>query len=81
MTNHRQLNLGCGFDKRDDFLNVDGFVGCEPDLLMDIDTTPWPLESNAFDFILMKHVLELVRASMASQRSCRRFIASCHREV
>ena len=63
MTNHRQLNLGCGFDKRDDFLNVDGFVGCEPDLLMDIDTTPWPLESNAFDFILMKHVLEHVGES------------------
>jgi predicted SAM-dependent methyltransferase len=55
-----KLNLGCGFDKRDGWLNVDGFAGCGPDLLMDIETTPWPLETSAFEHVLLKHVLEHV---------------------
>jgi predicted SAM-dependent methyltransferase len=55
-----KLNLGCGFDKREGWLNADGFAGCEPDLLMDIEATPWPLDSDAFEHVLMKHVLEHV---------------------
>jgi predicted SAM-dependent methyltransferase len=57
-----KLNLGCGFDKRDGWLNVDGFAACEPDRLLDIEATPWDLETNAFEHILMKHVLEHVGA-------------------
>src|SRR3954471_11200980 len=55
-----KLNLGCGFDKREGFANGDGYAGCEPDVLMDIETVPWPLETNQFEFVLMKHVLEHV---------------------
>lgn len=58
-----KLNLGCGFDKRDGWLNADGFAGCAPDLLMDIEKTPWPLETSAFDHVLLKHVLEHVGAA------------------
>ncbi|MDB5426113.1 MAG: hypothetical protein JWP28_722 [Phenylobacterium sp.] len=57
-----KLNLGCGFDKREGWLNVDGFAACEPDRLLDIEATPWDLETNAFEHILMKHVLEHVGA-------------------
>jgi len=57
-----KLNLGCGFDKREGWLNADAFPACEPDLLMDIEATPWPLETNAFDHVLLKHVLEHVGA-------------------
>lgn len=58
----RKLNLGCGFDKREGFLNADNFSECNPDLLLDIETIPWPLENSSFEFILMKHVLEHVGA-------------------
>jgi SAM-dependent methyltransferase len=62
----RKLNLGCGFDKREGFLNVDGFAGCQPDQLWDLETTPWPWADNAFDHVLMKHVLEHVGADFKS---------------
>jgi SAM-dependent methyltransferase len=57
-----KLNLGCGFDKRDGWLNVDSFAACEPDRFLDIEKTPWDLETSAFEHILMKHVLEHVGA-------------------
>ena len=57
-----RLNLGCGFDKREGWLNVDSFAECEPDILLDIEQTPWALPSDAFEHVLMKHVLEHVGA-------------------
>ena len=62
----RRLNLGCGFDKRPDFINADSFPECDPDVRMDIETFPWPFEDNAFDYILMKHVLEHVGETFAT---------------
>ena len=57
-----KLNLGCGFDKRDGWLNVDNFAECAPDQLLDIEQTPWDLPTNGFDHVLAKHVLEHVGA-------------------
>lgn len=59
----RRLNLGCGFDKREGFINADKFARCEPDVLVDLEIQPWPFEDNAFDYVLLKHVLEHVGAS------------------
>lgn len=58
-----KLNLGCGFDKREGWLNVDNFAACEPDRLLDLETTPWDLPSDAFEHVLLKHVLEHVGAA------------------
>lgn len=63
-----RLNLGCGFDKREGFINADSFTECSPDVLMDIESFPWPFEDDQFDYILMKHVLEHVGASFADFR-------------
>jgi predicted SAM-dependent methyltransferase len=57
-----KLNLGCGFDKREGWLNVDNFPECAPDRFLDIETTPWDLPTDAFEIVLMKHVLEHVGA-------------------
>jgi predicted SAM-dependent methyltransferase len=58
-----KLNLGCGFDKREGWLNVDNFAECQPDQLVDIEQTPWDLPTDGFEFVLMKHVLEHVGAT------------------
>ena len=67
-----KLNLGCGFDRREGFVNADSFVECQPDILMDIEVTPWPVEDDAFEYVLLKHVLEHVGADFSSFRSVMR---------
>jgi predicted SAM-dependent methyltransferase len=56
----KRLNLGCGFDKREGWVNADNFEACSPDLFVDIRSTPWPIGDNEYGYILMKHVLEHV---------------------
>src|SRR5262249_50684916 len=52
-----RLNLGCGYDKRPGFLNVDlqGFHA--PDLVADVTTLP-ELPSSHFELIVAQDVLE-----------------------
>lgn len=53
-----KLNLGCGSDRREGWINVDGWAGCAPDLVHDLETLPWPWPDDSADEILMSHVLE-----------------------
>ena len=53
-----QLNLGCGFDRREDYLNVDSWSACQPDLLVDLECPPWPFKNSSVTRILARHVLE-----------------------
>jgi SAM-dependent methyltransferase len=57
-----KLNLGCGYDRREGWLNVDAWAPCEPDQVLDIEVTPWDLPSDAFEHVLLNHVLEHVGA-------------------
>jgi len=59
---YRRLNLGCGFDRLEGFLNVDNFPESKPDLLLNIEATPWVLPTGHFEYVLIKHVLEHVGA-------------------
>jgi SAM-dependent methyltransferase len=59
----KKLNLGCGFDKRQDFVNADNFAECEPDVFCDLESFPYPFADNEFEYVLMKHVLEHVGAA------------------
>lgn len=51
-----RLNLGCGQDYLDGYLNVDRFG--EPDLRYDLEALPWPWPDDSADEVLFKHVLE-----------------------
>ena len=55
------LNLGCGFNKKPGFINVDKFDNCEPDVQWDLDEIPFPWEDNSVDLIEIFHTLEHVQ--------------------
>ena len=53
-----KLNLGCGNKKLEGFLNIDFSEHCSPDLIMDLENTPYPFLANTVSEIRMKSVLE-----------------------
>jgi predicted SAM-dependent methyltransferase len=57
---HKNLNLGCGFNKLDAFWNVDVQSKCNPDEVLDMEHTPWPYEDNFFEKIHASNILEHV---------------------
>jgi SAM-dependent methyltransferase len=66
----RVLNLGCGHAKRD-FPEVDRaslVVGVDisphsqADILHDLNATPYPLESDSFDLVIMQDIIEHVQS-------------------
>ena len=58
-----KLNLGCGYSKLDGWTNADKFEACAPDLVLDLEQTPWPFEDNCADEVLLSHVLEHLGAT------------------
>ena len=53
-----RLNLGCGVNKMDGYLNVDKFDYGKPDLVMDLEQTPWQFADDSVDEIMLNHILE-----------------------
>lgn len=56
-----KLNLGCGEDIREGWVNVDVDPSCEPDRILNLEDTPWPFEDSSADKILLDNVLEHIR--------------------
>lgn len=59
----KKLNMGCGFQHHEGFLNVDKFLGCSPNQVVDFDVYPWPWENETFDHIIAKDILEHIGSS------------------
>ena len=53
-----KLNLGSGSKIIDGYTNVDKFDYYKPDIVHDLEVTPYPFEDNSIDEILLSHVLE-----------------------
>lgn len=53
-----RYNLGCGADYRYGWVNCDKYPEARPDLVMDLEAFPWPIEDDAADEILLSHVIE-----------------------
>jgi hypothetical protein len=54
--NGLRLNLGCGMNRLDGFINVD--LHGEPEVRHDLEAFPWPWPDDSVSEILLKHVLE-----------------------
>ena len=52
------INLGCGFKKMDGAINVDAYDICEPDVVWDLNDTPFPFKDNSADIIEAWHIFE-----------------------
>lgn len=52
------LNVGCGSDAREGFVNIDSADLPGVDLVCDLGITPWPFEESSIASILAKDVLE-----------------------
>lgn len=53
----KKLNLGCGDDYRDGWINVD-IGNCKKDIEHNLEELPLPFDDNSFDYILLQQVLE-----------------------
>ena len=53
-----KLNLGCGYDRREGFVNVDSQAECAPDQVVDLEQLPWPWPDGSVEAVLFHHSLE-----------------------
>lgn len=56
-TSGKKLNLGCGKDYRQGWVNLDAVASVKPDVVHDI-SKPLPFKDQSFDFILAQDILE-----------------------
>ena len=53
-----KLNLGCGDDKKEGYVNMDFSKEVNPDKVWNFEKTPLPFRTNSVDEILAFHILE-----------------------
>ena len=68
------INLGCGFKKIEGAINVDAFDICNPDVLWDLNKTPYPFDDNSVDQIIASHVFEHLENWYGAFKECARIL-------
>lgn len=68
------LNIGCGWRKHPEGINVDGFAACEPDVLWNLNKFPYPWADNSVDQIYAYHVMEHLEDWWGAIRECARIL-------
>ena len=58
-----KLNLGCGQNRIEGYVNADREPAAEPDVVMDLEEFPWPFDDDSVDEVVANHVLEHVGAA------------------
>ena len=53
-----KLNLGCGYNKSSQHVNVDKFPDCNPEIVADLEVTPWPFATSEVEEVVFYHSLE-----------------------
>jgi tetratricopeptide (TPR) repeat protein len=53
-----KLNMGCGYNKREGYVNVDLSPACRPDVVFNLEETPWPWGENSVKEVVFTHCLE-----------------------
>ena len=61
MPEPRRLNLGCGHDVREGYVNLDRLDLPGVDVVHDLETFPYPFDDESFDEILAQDILEHLR--------------------
>ena len=54
----KKLNLGCGEDRKEGYINLDWSPLTNPDVVHDLNVFPYPFADNELDYIEASHVLE-----------------------
>ena len=70
----KKLNLGCGEEKKEGFINLDWNKLIEPDIVHDLNILPYPFPDNEFDLINASHVLEHLEKPFAIMKELHRML-------
>lgn len=70
----RKLNLGCGGDKKEGYINLDWQGIVRPDIEHDLNVLPYPFPDNYFDLIEAFHVLEHLDRPFAVMKELHRLL-------
>ena len=71
----KKLNLGCGEDIKNGYVNLDFDRRDGVDVVWDIEKFPWPFKENEFDSVyashLLEHVEDIVKTMSEIKRVCK----------
>lgn len=71
----RKFNLGAGDDRLPGLLNVDILPGPNVDVVVDLNESPWNIESDSVEYIRAYHIFEHLFDKAATLNECYRILA------